>query len=63
MLNRNELKMGGKAAAVSGATSKEKGEPTMRKRDIKMNEKLLEQIEKEKLMGVNDFLNQRELKL
>lgn len=35
----------------------------MRKRELKMNEKVQAQIEKEKKMSVNDFLQERELKI
>ena len=35
----------------------------MRKRELKMNEKVQALIEKEKKMSVNDFLQERELKI
>lgn len=78
LLSRNELKMGAKVGgghpgskmipedsknhASKGYSSKGQDQ-FIRKRDLKMNEKLQELIEKEKKMSVNDFLNEREKEL
>jgi len=51
-----------KAHTSKGFSSKG-GQEQTRKRNLKMNEKLQEFIEKEKKMSVNDFLNEREIKL
>lgn len=40
-----------------------KTQETQKKREIKLNEKLQQRIEAEQKMSVNDFLNERELKL
>jgi len=37
--------------------------PHMKKRELKMNEKLQEKIERERKMTFNDFINTREIKL
>ena len=50
----------GKSGIHSSAPS---GDQMIRKREKKMNEKLQELIEKEKKMTMNEFLNERELKI
>lgn len=40
-----------------------KTQEVQKKREIKLNEKLQQRIEAEQKMSVNDFLNERELKL
>lgn len=50
-------------ATSKGYGSKAGHESYIRKRDLKMDEKLQELIKKEAKMTVNDFLNEREIKL
>jgi len=79
LLNKNELKnkraggssyhqdpsKGGYSSVghAQGAGDPSQASAHMKKRDLKMNEKLTAKIEQEKKMSFNDFINTREVKI
>jgi hypothetical protein len=59
LFSKNELKY----RSQKGLAGKGGDMQLQRKRDMKFNEKLTARIEAEKKMSINDFLNERELKV
>ena len=59
LVSKNELRL---KASKHSSQAQAAGQLT-KKREIKLNEKMLQKIEQEKQMSVNDFLLERELKL
>jgi hypothetical protein len=58
LLSKNDLKYKSQKGLAPAKTQE-----VLKKREIKLNEKLQQKIEAEQKMSVNDFLNERELKL